>query len=161
MTTRVYRVVPGNKTVDIHIGDVIPIPREDKNFICADSKAETENIFECERVVARPDSPSRKACLFVFPLNDEIIERWLSSAHAHDDFDYVLLTLELEGTLIWCDMDKFTLAGTPLGSRVRDSLARNYWESAGTDYSGFDLPEGLFIGRAIITNMEHKHHKGI
>lgn len=161
MSTIVYRVIPANKAADIHIGDVIPIPKEDVTFVCAASKAKTEDIFESERIVVRPNYPSRKACLFVFPFNEEVIENWLSSAHAHDDFNYALLTLELTGTLIWCDMDKFTLAGTPFGVRLSETLAHDYWESAGADYSGFDLPEGLFIGHATITNIELKHHKGI
>lgn len=161
MSTKVYRVVPANKVDDIHIGDVVPIPKEDENFVCAESKAKTEDVFESKRIVVRPDCPSRKACLFVFPFSEEIIENWLSSAHAHDDFDYVLLTLDLTGTLVWCDMDKFTLAGTPYGARLCETLARDYWESASSDYSGFDLPEGLFLGHATITNMEQKHHKGI
>ena len=161
MATRVYRVIPIDKAANLHLGDIVPIPKEDKNFICAESKAKVEDVFETKRINIVPDYPSRKACLFVFPFDKDIIENFLCLAHSHNSFDYALLSLDLTGTLIWCDMDKFTVAGTPLGTKIRDSLAREYWESAGADYSDFGLPEGLFVGQATIVNIEQHHYKGL
>lgn len=158
---KVYRVIPVEKATNIQIGGIIPIPQEEKNFSCSELKKQTEDAFESIRLDVKPDFPSRKSCLFVLPYEKKIVEQWVKAHHSHDDWDYSLLTLELEGELLWCDEDTFTKAGIPIFASKRESLARDYWKSAKGDYSGFCIPEGLFVGRATIVDKEHKYHKGI
>ena len=161
MAIQVYRVIPEDNAANIHAGDIVAIPQEDKTFSCSEAKTLTEKVFEETRIAINSEYPSRKSCLFVLPYDKTIVEQWVRAHHPHDDWDYALLTLELSGNLLWCDEDKFTSAGIPFYAQVRESLAQEYWKSAKNDFCGFEMPEGLFVGEAIIVDVEHKHHKGI
>ena len=157
----VYRVIPIEESDGIHIGDTIPIPEANEQFQCSDNKKNAENLFEDYRAREFPAFPSRKSCLFVLPQDIEFVDRWVKAHHPHDDWTYVLLTLQLKGQLLWCDEDHFTKAGLPLPPVFKESEAREYWTKAGNDYTTFEIPEGLFIGKATIKNIEQLEHKGI
>lgn len=152
----VHRVVSLEKAANLKIGDIIPIPREQDDFDCAESKRIVEHVFEEIRKASFSSLPSRKSCLFVLPKDKEIVRLWIESHNPHDDLDYALLTLQLSGDLIWCDEDKFTAGG--IMCRNSADLAQEYWRSASEKYDSFDLPEGLFIGRAEVIRIELCHH---
>ena len=156
-----HRIVSLEKAANLKIGDVIPTPRERDDFECAESKRISEQVFEEMRKAKFSSLPSRESCLFVLPNDKEKVNLWIKSHNPHNNLDYALLTLQLSGELIWCDEDTFTKAGIPFFASKRESLAQDYWGSAKEYYSGFSMPEGLFVGIATIVDIEHKHHKGI
>lgn len=146
----------------INVGDVINSPAEKTNFVCSLKKKRAEDNFESMRLTEFESYPSRKSCLFVLPHDFRVVSQWVSDHHPHSDCEYVLLTLKLDGTLIWCDEDKYTQAAIEYDLNIENSLAREYWESANNnDYSMFSMPEGLFVGRALVVKKEDKKHNGI
>lgn len=150
----VYRIIPQSKSNDFNINDRIPIPTERDEFPCSQQKKDTEDCFEKLRADSFSNLPSRKSSLFVLPHDQTIVDKWLSDHYPHDDYDYTLCELRISGTLIWCDEDKFTIAGSmPL---LREAYANDYWEGAKDSYESFDLPEGLFRGEAILITKENK-----
>lgn len=150
----VYRIIPQSKPDNFEINDTIPIPMGRDDFPCSPRKKETEDCFEELRASSFSNFPSRKSSLFVLPYDQTIVNKWLND-HYHIDYDYTLCTLRLTGTLIWCDEDKFTIAGSmPL---LREAYANDYWEGARDSYESFDLLEGLFHGEATLVDKEDKH----
>lgn len=151
-----HRVVPFEKAVNLKIGDVVSIPRERDDFDCAENKKITEQTFEDVRKANFSTFPSRKACLFVLPSEKRKALQWVEDHYPHDVFHYALLTLNLNGELIWCDEDKYTKAGI----MCRDSidLAHEYWGGASDKYDSFEFSEGLFVGRAEVVKIENCYH---
>lgn len=153
----VYRVITNVATAqNLHCGSPMPMPIKKNNVPRSPQKQETEDLFEEIRQKSYPHLPSRKSVLFVLPNNSDIVDRWVASQNPRNSCDYVLCTLRVTGTLIWCDEDKFTQAG-PLQSQRR-TLAKNYWESASDSSDDFDMPEGLFLGDAIVEKIEERHY---
>lgn len=150
----VYRIIPRSKSDDFDINNSIPIPRERNDFSCSSSKKATEDCFEELRATSFTNLPSRKSSLFGLPYDQTIVYKWLSDHHPHDDYDYTLCTLCITGTLIWCDESKFSEGVIPI---LRETNANDYWGSADESYASFDLPEGLFRGKAILVAKENKH----
>ena len=97
-----YRVIPLDKSDGINVGSVLPIPEERAVFDGNQKKNETEDFFEEIRKELFPHLPSRKSVLFVLPYDKVIADGWVALHNPHNDYDYVLLTLRLTGTLIWC-----------------------------------------------------------
>ncbi len=156
-----YRVIPIEKSNWIQVGDTVPVPEKNEHFQCSDNKKDVENMFEDYRSKYYPALPSRKSCLFVLPHDKAYVDRWVTAHHPHDNWTYILLTLNLKGQLFWCDEDHFTKAGLPLPLVFRESMAKEYWDKSGNDYIDFDIPEGLFVGDATVLNLEQIEYKGI
>ena len=152
----VYRVISVEKATCLNVGGLLPIPNENKLFDGSIIKKETEDCFERIRASSFNHLISRKSCLFVLPYNMEYVQRWLSDEHPHDDCNYALLTIKLDGELIWCDQSKYTDAGVL--ARLRVEIATDYWREAGDEYKSFELPEGLFRGRAVLIKIDINNH---
>lgn len=158
----VYRVVSQERANYINVGDVINSPVENPDFVCSPLKMFAEDCFERVRLEVFESCPSRKSCLFVLPHDCQIVDQWVFEHYPHSDWNYVLLTLKLDGELIWCDEDIYSNFAVDHSSNVENSLAQQYWVSANSaDYSMFLMPEGLFVGRALVLKKEDKQHKGI
>ncbi len=152
----VYRVVSIDKAGDISIGDILPIPEERANFDGSHNKKETEDYFEESRKDSFAHLPSRKSVLFVLPYDRTIVNDWVASHNPHNDYDYILCTLQVTGNLIWCDEDIFTKAG--IFPTFREQLAIDYWRSASDEYDQFDMSEGLFRGIAYVEAVTEEHY---
>ena len=151
-----YRVIPLDKSDGINVGSVLPIPEERAVFDGNQTKNETEDFFEEIRKELFPHLPSRKSVLFVLPYDKVIADGWVALQTPHNDYDSVLLTLRLTGTLIWCEENKFSDACVlPF---FREACAREYWEGASDEFNQFDTPEGLFRGMARVEAITAGHH---
>ena len=151
-----YRVIPLDKSDGINVGSVLPIPEERAVFDGNQTKNETEDFFEEIRKELFTHLPSRKSVLFVLPYDKVIADGWVALHNPHNDYDYVLLTLRLTGTLIWCEENKFSDACVlPF---FREACAREYWEGASDEFNQFETPEGLFRGMARVEAITAGHH---
>lgn len=152
----VYRVISVDKAEAMEIGDIVPIPIERDNSDGNQRKIETENVFEDIRKDFFPHLLSRQSVLFVLPFDQTLVRRWVELHNPHNNYDYVLCTLEVTGSLFWCDEDKFTQAG--YFPAFRQQLAIDYWRSANRPYELMETAEGLFTGTAIIRCLEVQHY---
>ena len=151
-----YRVIPLDESDGINVGSVLPIPEERAVFDGNQTKNETEDFFEEIRKELFTHLPSRKSVLFVLPYDKVIVDEWVALHNPHNDYDYVLLTLRLTGTLIWCEENKFSDAGVlPF---IREVYAHEYWEGASDGFNRFETPEGLFRGMARVEAITAGHH---
>ena len=154
---KVGRIVPIEANGQYQVGQVLfqPQPKINPNY--SPRKLMIENIFENVRNAKFPHLPSRKSSLFVFPMNEvKYEEEWLNILYPHRNAEYVLLTLSLTGELLWFDSDFYNECQLYSNNipKLREQ-ASQYWKPI-EDY--LDLPqiEGLFIGTAIVENIEVK-----
>lgn len=121
-------------------------------------KLHIEEIFEDIRITDYPDLPSRKNALFVFPLEKKHEQEWLNIFYPKLNVEYILLTLVLDGDLYWFDADSYNGCYYADENSIKHN-ALNYWRVI-DDYSQLPLIEGLFIGDAIVENIEVKFYYG-
>lgn len=154
---KVGRIVPIESLGQYKEGQVLlqPHPRINANY--SPRKLMIENYFERIRVADYPNLPSRKSSLFVFPIDDmKFREEWLNILYPHQNVEYVLLTISLTGELFWFDSDFYNdCLLFELDPSKLEEQARLYWEPK-DDYSNLPQIEGLFVGTAIIENIEIK-----
>lgn len=154
---KVYRVIYVDKVVDLKIGTELPIPIERADFNGNKMKNQIESVFESIRSSSFSFLQSRKSCLFVLPHDDMIVEQWVREQNPHNCREYYLVEISLSGNLIWCDQDLFSDAALTTGELLQQK-AIDYWSTAGEDYSNFGMPEGLFVGTAVVVHIEEKIH---
>lgn len=152
----VYKVISIDKAKELKEGDVIPIPTERDNY-GLQMKIDAEELLENIRKKSYENLPSRKSVLFVFP-SEVVANDWMDLMYPRDDYDYVLCTLRITGDIFWCDQDNYTNAGQFVNPLEKQNYAIKYWDTAGDTYDTFEIPEGLFRGKAVIERIEEKHH---
>lgn len=155
---KTYRVIYDEKDGDLLVGSVLPIPEERTDFNGSKMKNQIESVLESVRSSSFPFLQSRKSCLFVLPHDDMIVEQWVREQNPHNCRDYYLVEISLSGNLIWCDQDLFSDAALTTGELLQQK-AVDYWSTAGEDYSNFSMPEGLFVGKAVVVHIEENKHK--
>lgn len=153
---KVGRIVPIESLGQYKKGQLILQPQPNINPNYSSRKLMIESMFEKIRVTDYPNLPSRQNSLFVFPIDDvKFREEWLNILYPHQNVEYVLLTLSLTGELLWFDSDFYNdcLLFESDPSKFEEQ-ARLYWEPK----DDYNLPqiEGLFVGTAIIENIEIK-----
>lgn len=154
---KVGRIVPIDSSGQYKVGQVLLQPQSKINPNYSPRKLMIETLFEKIRVTDYHNLPSRQTSLFVFPIDDEIFrEEWLNILYPHQNVEYVLLTLSLTGELLWFDSDFYNdCLLFELDPSKLEEQARLYWEPK-DDYSNLPQIEGLFVGTAIIENIEIK-----
>lgn len=140
-------------------GQLISQPNKIINPDYSPNKVQVETVFEDVRKKTFPNMPSRMNSLFVFPLTERYTQEWLNTMYPKLNVGYIFLTLILNGDLYWFDADYYN--DSLFLDDINDikSYALNYWKSI-DNYSDLPLIEGLFIGNAIVENIEVKYHYG-
>lgn len=161
MTVSNYRVGRIVKYEDLQrytIGQLLSRPQIITNPNYSPKKVQIETAFEDMRKKTFPNMPSRKNSLFVFPFEERYEQEWLNTMYPKLNVDYVLLTLVLNGELYWFDADYYNDSYYADENSIKRN-ALNYWRVV-DDYSQLPLVEGLFIGNAIVENIEVKYYYG-
>ena len=154
---KVGRIVPIEMKEQYKVGQVLFLPQPKINPDYSERKLMIENIFEDGRKTVFPHLPSRQSSLFVFPIDDvKYEEEWLNILYPHQNAEYVLLTLSLTGELLWFDSDFYNECQLYSNNIPKlQEQASQYWKPI-EDYLGLPQIEGLFIGTAIVENIEVK-----
>ena len=140
------------------VGQSLSQPQIIANPNFSPKKLQIEDIFEDVRMTNFPDLPSRLNSLFVFPLEERHEQEWLSIMYPKLNVEYVLLTLVLNGNLYWFDANYYNDSYYADENSIKRN-ALNYWQVI-NDYLQLPLVEGLFIGNAIVENIEVKYYYG-
>lgn len=155
---RVGRIVKIEYRHQYFEGQLISQPNKIKDPDYSPKKVQVETDFEDVRKKTFPNMPSRKNSLFVFPLEERYEQEWLNVLYPKLNIEYVLLTLVLNGDLYWFDTDYYNDSYYADKNSIKRN-ALNYWRVV-DDYSQLPLVEGLFIGNAIVENIEVKYYYG-
>lgn len=155
----VYRIESSDKSKLLYVGDVLSYPMNKDESLMTDSKKGIEDEFEKVRLKCYENQPSRKRGLFVIPLDLTYVNDWADIKFAKSFAEYCLLTLNLEGELIWHDADLFNHAFLPFYNNSIEELACRYWEGLCDSYDSTELVEGLFFGEATVLNKQIMCHK--
>ena len=140
-------------------GQLISQPNKIKNPNYSHKKLQVEIAFEDVRKKTFPNMPSRMNSLFVFPLEERYEQEWLNVLYPKLNVEYVLLTLILNGDLYWFDADCYNDCLFIDDLNLTRPNALKYWKTI-DDYSDLPLVEGLFIGNAIVENIDVKYYCG-
>lgn len=154
---KVGRIVPIESLGQYKKGQLILQPQPNINPNYSSRKLMIESTFEKIRVTDYPNLPPRQNSLFVFPIDDvKFREEWLNILYPHQNAEYVLLTLSLTGELLWFDSDFYNECQLYCNNIPKlQEQASQYWKPI-EDYLGLPQIEGLFIGTAIVENIEVK-----
>ena len=176
-----YRIVreTEEQRVEYKRGQVIDIQQYlDQSF--NKIKIEVEDSFEVFRFSHANSLPSRKKALYVYPSDPEPLSRfyedyWLEQKFHHDTQCYIRLTLSLTGCLFWFDAHYFEkyaetlVPGLIMVNRwnkgdittIQNSCLNSYWRHIQeSEFTEDMLIEGLFVGDAIVVDMDYKEYKG-
>ena len=139
---KAFRIV---KDINISKGDVLSsrLPH----------KISMEDLLEMQRIDHFSHLPSRKQAIFVFP-SIEYLESWLAYLFKESG-NYYLLELNLNGDIEWFNADLIL-------PNMTEEDANRYWTGRIFDINLIDtdiLPEGLFIGKATVENVEFREYK--
>lgn len=113
-------------------------------------KIQMEDELERVRQERCPHLPSRRLAMYVIP-SEEFEQDWAVRLF-QPVTGYYWLKLSLTGDLFWFNSDLLTLSMT-------EEKAVEYWGSELTDpymKKDFVVPEGLFIGTAVIEEVTYK-----
>jgi len=173
---RIVRETEGQRP-DYKRGQVIDIHQYmDHSF--NEIKKEVEDAFEVFRLSYANSFPSRKKALYVFPYDPEPLSRfyedyWLEQKFHHDSQGYIRLTLSLTGRLFWFDayhFEKYAETVIPeliMVNRwsqddiatIQNSCLKSYWRHIReSEFTEDMLIEGLFVGDAVVVDVENKEY---
>ena len=130
------------------------------HFISCHSKRAAEEIFEQVRSQSFPNTLSRETSLFVVPHDIAYVENWMNHLYPHENHDYNLLLLELDGTIEWHNGELFSDTIFYKDSTKYTELAMRYlkeeYETVTNNKQA--IIDGLFQGRAKIIEITQRHH---
>lgn len=174
---KVYRIIresPETKP-SYNIGQILEFEEyQDINF--NNAKQDIEAAFEAFRQDQALPFPSRKDVLYVYPSDPAELSvyyenRWLEQKFRHNRQAYILLTLSLTGKLYWFDAEHFDKYGETMSpdiiringwsvrdvSTIQNSCLKSYWHHIQeSEFTKDMLIEGLFVGKAIVVDVEKK-----
>lgn len=124
------------------------------------SKKAEEEIFEQVRSRSFPNALSRETSLFVVPHDIAYVENWMNHLYPHENHDYNLLLLELDGTIEWHNGELFSDTIFYKDSTKYTELAKKYWKEGCVIVPDDKqaIIEGLFQGTAKIIEITQRHH---